>query len=365
MLVGGKEEMPVRYSYIQSSSGPSKFISDLYYADVYNEAGSFCSWDSNGNNRFGEMNDNEIVDDVDLYPDVCIGRMLCGTESEVQTALNKIIEYESKDVSSTNWFNNLILCGGDEYPYIIIEMLYPLLLQRTGRIAFEGEYLSKQIALLLNDFNAKKIFASVTRDNEAVPFTTEHIHNAINEGAGFLLFSTHGDTDKVLTHSPFDWDVWLPSFSGYSSSDVKNLRNEERLPVAIFSACLCGDFDAVESPIAWEFINHDSGGSIASLACTTVSDGLPGTLCTESLIGYLTKGFFQEYSKGNEILGEVWKATICNYLNDDEALRIGAPDLTFGRLTLIQSPCFLNHFVIEDWILFGDPSLKIGGYPGV
>jgi hypothetical protein len=244
-------------------------------------------------------------------------------------------------------------------------MLYPLLLKRTGRIAFEGEYISEQIALLLNNFNAKKIFASATRDNEAFMFTIENIHNAINEGAGFLLFSTHGDTDKVLTHPPFRGDVWLPSFSGYSSSDVKNLTNEEMLPVAIFCACLCGDFDAVKSPIAWEFIKHGSGGSIASLACTTVSDALPGTLCTESLIGYLTKGFFQEYSEGNEILGEVWKATICNYLNDDEAFRIGAPDLTFGRLTLIQTPCFLNHFVIEEWTLFGDPSLKIGGYPGI
>lgn len=363
MLVGGKEKMPVRYSNIHSSSGgPSKFITDLYYADVYNDQGDFCSWDTNGNNLFGEMNDSEIIDHVDLYPDVCIGRLLCGTSSEVQTVVTKIIEYESNDLRSTSWFKNLILCGGDEHPYLIVELLFPLLLKRSGRIAFEGEYTCKQIASLLTDFNPTKIFAS-ERDNEAVMFTTENINNAINEGAGFLLFSTHGYYDRILTHPPFNWDVWLPSTSGYSSSDVRDLKNDEMLPVAIFNACYCGDFDSIERPIAWEFITHGSGGSIASLACTTISDGLPGTLCTESLLGYLAKGFFQKYSEGNEILGEIWKATICSYLNDEEALRIGAPDISFGRLTLIKTPCFLNHFVIEEWSLFGDPSLKIGGYP--
>ena len=76
MIVGNKELVPVRYSHIHSSSGgPSNFITDLYYADVYNDQGAFCSWDSNGNNLFGEMNDNEIIDHVDLYPDVCIGRL--------------------------------------------------------------------------------------------------------------------------------------------------------------------------------------------------------------------------------------------------------------------------------------------------
>lgn len=362
MLVGGKNDMPIRYSNIESTSGPSRFITDLYYADIYNQAGDFCDWDSNNNNIFGEMNDTDIIDSVDLYPDICIGRILCDTDSDVSTVVNKIIEYESTDVQSKTWFNDIILCGGDEQTYVLLEFLLPLIHKKTGRIAFEGEYMSKQIALLLNNFNAKQIFASRIIGNKALQLTTENIRNTINEGAGFLLFNTHGFTDRIATHPPFNKNIWLPSSSGYTSDDVLDLRNEEKLPIAIFNACHCGDFDLSLSPIAWEFIKHAEGGSIASLACTTVSDSLPGTLCTESLLGYLTKEFFQQYSNGNEILGEIWKESIWSYLNNEEAFRIGAPDITIGRLTLLKAPCFLNHFVMEEWILLGDPSLKIGGY---
>jgi len=362
LLIGGKNDMPVRYAHITSTSGPSKFITDLYYADIFNETGEFCNWDSNNNNIFGEMNDTSIIDSVDLCPDICIGRILCKTESEVSTVVNKIIDYESTDHSSTKWFNNLILCGGDEHPYKIIEFLIPFLLKRVGRIAFEGEFTSKQIALLLKDFNAKKIFASRNIRSDIHRFTTENIKNSINEGAGFLVFNTHGFTDKIATHPPFNKYIWLPSSSGYTSADVIELTNGEKLPIAIFNACLCGDFDTSESPIAWEFIKHTGGGSIASIACTTVSDGLPSTLCTETLIGYITKEFFRKYSEGENILGELWKESIKSYLNNEEALRLGAPNITIGRLTLIKSSCFLNHIVMEEWILLGDPSLKIGGY---
>ena len=363
MLVGGKDMMPVRYTTVTSASEPSTIITDLYYADIYNKTGDFCSWDSNENNIFGEMDDNNIIDYVDLNPDVCIGRILCRTESEVSTVINKIIEYESIDISSTTWFKNLIVCGGDTHTYKIVEFLLPLFLKKTGRIAFEGEYQSKQIASLLEDFNAKKIFTSKNNQNDVIKFSTENIKNAIDEGAGFLFFGTHGSTDYIATHPPFKKNVWLPSSSGYSSTDVLDLRNEEKLPIAVFCACSCGDFDTSISPIAWEFIKHVNGGSIASLACTSLANVFPGTLCTETLLGYLTKEFFQKYSEGKRILGELWKESIMNYVNNEEALRLGAPNITIAGLIDVKGPCFTNHYTMEQWMLLGDPSLMIGGYP--
>ena len=105
LLVGNDERIPVRYSYARngsesSNSGP--FISDLYYADIYDTNRSFCSWDSNMNNKFAEtsyvahpiMNEYIILDEVDLVPDVHIGRLLCANTNEVNIVVNKIINYE-------------------------------------------------------------------------------------------------------------------------------------------------------------------------------------------------------------------------------------------------------------------------------
>ena len=179
MLVGGKEEMPVRYSVIRSNSdieykgdflfpdicsvNSDGFITDLYYADIYDEDGSFCSWDSNNNSVFGEIGLDDAIDDVDLYPDICVGRILCQTSEEVETVVNKIIDYED-NAFGEEWFNNLILCGGDTHPYTWEEILLSLAFKNiTGmnyRLAWEGEYMCDQVAKCLDTFTAKKFYSS-------------------------------------------------------------------------------------------------------------------------------------------------------------------------------------------------------------
>ena len=45
------------------------FLSDLYYADVYDSEGEFSSWDTNQNSFYGEYDHNGETDMMDLYPD--------------------------------------------------------------------------------------------------------------------------------------------------------------------------------------------------------------------------------------------------------------------------------------------------------
>ncbi|OYT58511.1 hypothetical protein B6U70_00420, partial [Euryarchaeota archaeon ex4484_162] len=56
--------------------------------------------------------------------------------------------------------------------------------------------------------------------------------------------------------------------------------------------------------------------------------------------------FFQVYGEqGKEILGETWGQTVTDYVN------------TF--------PCNkdqIDRKTVEEWVLLGDPTLKIGGY---
>jgi len=122
LLVGDREKIPVRYSYAGEVENLQPFISDLYYADIYNETGEFCTWDTNNNNKFGELNKDEMIDRLDLYPDVYLGRLLCSNISEVTTMVQKIINYE-ENTYGEDWFNNIILCGGDTFCSILLKLL--------------------------------------------------------------------------------------------------------------------------------------------------------------------------------------------------------------------------------------------------
>jgi hypothetical protein len=105
--------MPVRYSDLMTSPDDDPgYISDLYYADIYNATGDFCSWDSNGNHVYGEFGGIN-ADKVDLYPDVALGRLPCRSVREVQGVVDKIITYENS--ADPSWFNKMILVSGDGF----------------------------------------------------------------------------------------------------------------------------------------------------------------------------------------------------------------------------------------------------------
>ncbi len=357
-LVGGKEVIPVRLARIYLVTGNySYYISDLYYADIYFSNGSFCSWDSSGDGIFADKNESGYVDEVDLLPDVCIGRALCKNESEVSNVVEKIITYETNSYNQP-WFKNLVVCGGDDARRTLLEGILPFLLNNVGRVVFEGEYLGNYAAEILTTFNAKKIYASGFFRPMIKSLTIDNINEAINGGAGFLMFNGHGNINSaIITNFPFCRNIWLPEPSGYKSSDVQNLKNGFKIPVAIFGGCFCGDFNTTPNPIAWEFIKHENGGSIASFACTSGAQLILSSLITESLHGYLEMDIFKSYSDGTEIIGEIWANSIKNYLNDDNAIKLG-DDFSI----LNWNHALSNHFIIEEWTLFGDPSLKIGGY---
>ncbi len=354
MLVGGKGAMPVRFVENVYGQHYNLFICDLYFADIYNKNGSFCSWDSNENDIFGEVNASLMIDEVDLYPDVCIGRIPCNDISELQIVIDKIINYE-ENTYNADWFKRIVLFGGDTQPSFL-EFIYPFFGLKIGFIAFEGEYIGNKISKILSDFQAIKIYATGFFKPNIKFLTNKNMNDAINEGAGFVLFSGHGNPDKVWSHLPFCSQMRLrfPYPSGYTLDEIHNLTNEEKLPVVVFSACSCGDFDYISSPLAWEFMKYENGGAVACIANTNPSYIIPSTLCTKTVIGHLTMTFYKAYSEGTGILGDIWQETIVRYMDDEMAW-----DLTPLNWKIYN----VSVMTLEVWTIFGDPTLKIGGYP--
>lgn len=345
-LIGGCDKLPVRLvSSASSNSFPliPTFISDLYYADIYSSNGSFCSWNSNNNGKFGEINRRgKMIYIMDLYPDVYIGRIPCNTSDEVDIVVTKIINYE-QDTYGQSWFKNLVLCGGDtfgafggSFVSIVIEWI-------GGYHASEGIYTCENVSHVMQGFNPIKLYANSIFKSESSPLP-ENINKAINDGAGFVLFSGHGNQTKWYTHPPLLMFINLI----YKSSDIINLHNDNKLPIVVLEACLNGDYSkesGVPTPIAWEFVKKEGGGAIASFATTTYGWGTIGTLCLVRASGYLTFHLFQAYSSGRNTPGMMLAQAQTDCLNNIEYHEV------------------IDYVTIEEWVLFGDPSLKIGGYP--
>jgi len=370
LLVGGLKgqtfswNTPVRYSHVvppeeQEYAEPS-FISDIYFADIYDYKGNFSSWDSNSDNIFSVWNAT-FKEDMDLYPDVYLGRLACRNKNEVNIIVKKIIEYE-KEKCDEKWFNNLLLIAGDSY-------------NDTNHLN-EGELISEQAIKIMPDFNPIKIYSSEFDINRRT------VNKAMNKGSGFAYFCGHGNPASWTTHFPPDGNEWT---TGYSNKDMRFLLNRDKYPIVIVGGCHNGQFDVtkmnlikgiIENGIynyfrikdpygdfwknewvpncwAWKLTSMKDRGAIASIANTGLgthgegdSDNNSIADYLEVLDGWLELRFLQLFGEEKQsFLGENHGQTLTDYLN-----------------RFLGNEEKMDVKMVQQWQLFGDPSLKIGGY---
>jgi hypothetical protein len=95
------------------------------------------------------------------------------------------------------------------------------------------------------------------------------------------------------------------------------------------------------------------GGTIATIGATAFSYESPDINLGYGGIEWLDRQFFAEYSSNHtDVLGDTWKASIVSVL---KACPVDWADSTIDGSAIIVKN-------IEQWVLFGDPSLKLGGY---
>lgn len=296
LLAGGANKIPVRLSYVQDGKEES-IISDLYYADIYDQYDSFCSWDSNNNNIFGEYNYQGRTDFVDLYPDVHLGRLNFRSINEVSGVINKIITYESTGAYMEDWFKKIITCGGDTFD--------------DGAGYCEGEAVNQAVINLLNDFDFEKIWAT----NGKLESIT-NIVNAVMNGAGFLYFSGHGTDQNWFTYPKNDFENIIPQPIGYTYLHVEQLKNEEMLPIVYIGGC--SNLKFLENICyGWSFVKNPNGGSISTYGYNALGWGYLGPMYLYGLVGGMEQSFFKAYKINNaETAGELWSEALNNYLSD-------------------------------------------------
>jgi hypothetical protein len=363
LLVGDIRKLPIRRtdSYPWQGNHGSEMLSDLYYSDIYNESFSFASWDTNNNGTYGEINFKRrhmgldsaiIVDEVDLYADVHIGRLACRNKGEVDLLVNKIITYETETYGS-EWFNRLVLAGGDTFS--------PL--QGSPPFVYEGEITNQIVADLMPDFEHVKLWGS---KHTLRPWM---FNFAISRGAGFVVYAGHGFEHGWGTFktNALRRKVMIPFDPVYYTPYLQFLKNENKLPIMFFDACLTAKLDFNLSDLAsyyryfnvflkllgveydntnympcfaWSCLIQEDGGGIGAIGATRAAYSSVDQNGVFGGAGYLDWMFFKSYYEGVSF-GEMFTQAQILYMTTN----------------------FKDYFTIEEYILLGDPSLKVGGCP--
>jgi hypothetical protein len=197
--------------------------------------------------------------------------------------------------------------------------------------------------------------------------------DAVSAGCGFAFFFGHSAPNTLIVNLP-----GMPG--GFSNSDVIALQpinlgrpvfpmdalsNGEKLPVVAVLGCHNSQFNVslLRSVVdwgnalktwtygyptlecwSWWLTRVEGGGAIATIGCTGLGYGsltrdlVPDTGC------WLFPEFFRQYGvAGQTVLGAVHGQALVSYLD------------TFGYDDIIDVK------TVEEFALFGDPSLMIGG----
>jgi hypothetical protein len=255
---------------------------------------------------------------------------------------------------------------------------------------YEGEWVCGDQSLLggggalyymPEDFEQEVIFAS---NGELTG--PDDIIDALGDGCGFAFISGHGSPCVWSDHFPgipgdrFNGSIpgifsitYVPKFLPIIPSfPLNKIRNYDKLPIMLIGGCHNSQFNVSMIPtlldkhnekmtwshgiptpecFSWSFVRMPRQGAIATIGNTGLGYGVPGKPClVEGLDGGICIQFFKNYSKLYEIdkdniyLGDVYLNTQRAYVNQFDME-------------------FLDHAKsLTQWVLLGDPSLKIGGY---
>jgi len=211
------------------------------------------------------------------------------------------------------------------------------------------------------------IRAWATDDTGAPRPTPDTIIEEFSKGAGFILFQGHGSAsiwDTHWPHTPTSGENWVGPIFVYH---MYGLRNRNKLPIAVVGGCHNGIFNVtfvkaitdgndedtsthytygipIRNCFSYKLLNKVTGGAISSTGCTGygLSWGDPFELSAE-----MESYFFYKIGMDKvEHLGEAHGGSITKYMNSHD----------------MNTYWSTRAYCITEYQLFGDPSLKIGGY---
>ena len=297
-----------------SSSTIKNYIANYYnthnidFVVLVGDNGQFPIISVSGNvsdNYYGEIVGN------DHYPDVIIGKISAETEEQVNTQVQRFIQYEQNPPETAHFPTFLGIASsqgpGDnnEYDYQHIRNINQSLSNFTytsGYELFEGN----QGGL----------------DAAGNP-TANQTSNIVNSGVGIINYCGHGNNTNWVT-------------TNFSVSNINNLENYNKLPFIFSVACVNGSYNGITCfAEAWLRANKDGQptGAVGALMSTINQPWVSPMYAQDRMIDLLTgaHGSTQKNTFGGIIFN--------------------------GFVDMLDE--YDDYEVTRTWILFGDPTLLV------
>lgn len=295
-----------------------------YITGVYNQGNlSFVLLVGDGNEvktgsySYAESDPSYSTITADKYPDVFVGRFSAQNTAQVETQVQRTIEYEQAghDVSMGGWNARGLGVASNQGP------------------GHYNEYDDEHQDLIRDELLAYG-FTQVDQSYDPSG-TTAKIRTAINNGVRCIHYTGHGYTQG--------WG----NGGGFSNSDVDNLTNVGMLPFVSSVACLGGDFNGTTSfGEAWLRATHNGQptGAIGAW-CSSINQSWNEPMYGQAnhTIGGKYGGADRFWTEMNWSLGGCW---------------IG------GGCCMLDLCGSTGQEMFMTWHIFGDPSLRLTGTSG-
>jgi hypothetical protein len=253
---------------------------------------------------------------ADSYPELIIGRFSAETIADVETQVNRSVNYEKNFAKNKSWRLKGICVASSEGPGDNNER--------------DWQHERKIRALLMN---FKYISVSELYDgdqngqDQAGNPSDFDLATEINSGAGIINYTGHGSATSFGT-------------TGFDNKDIKALTNYDKLPFIFSVACVNGQFTRTAGPCFAETWlrstkNGKDIGAVATIMSTINQSWNPPMYGQDEMDSILTESFNGNIKR------------------------------TFGGVTFNAMVKMNDRYgkegaeMTDTWTIFGDPSLKI------
>ena len=253
----------------------------------------------------------------DSYPEVMIGRFSAETDPELQTQVDRILNYEMNPNPAGTWYNQGVVIGSDQGPGDDNEMDWEHAVNmRSDLVGFTYG-------------NVSELYDGTHPGTSDAPGDPNNIDlfNLFQSGISLMTYTGHGSSTSCGT-------------TGLSNNDVANMTNENMLPFIWAVACVNGEFDMTSGPcFAEKFMraqyNGQPTGAIGTFMSSINQSWNPPMDAQDEMIDVLV----QSYSNNMKFTFAGLSIAGCMQMNDN-----------YGAA---------GDEMTDTWHIFGDPTLNV------